>query len=428
MSRRASTPATTLHRRWLLIARVAWVTVAILTAVVFVSGLPSEFARLRVPCADVASCAWVPRLTAENARELGNLGLSSDFFALYFVAVEVTLMAVSCAIGAAIFWRRSDDRMALLVSLMLFTLGAALTVPYPLVDLSLAWKVSGEAVSFIGSASLVLFLYLFPDGTFVPHWTRWLALVWIFGLMVPATFFYDPFLRLFGVTLTSAVAGMGFGGSTLLAQVYRYRRVSDSSQRQQTKWVFFGVVTALGGSCGLLLLGMVVPRSLLASFVGTTVLYLLVLLIPVSIAIAVLRYHLYDIDILINRTLVYGSLTLMLALVYLGGVTTTQAVLQTLTGQEKLPQLAIVVSTLLIAALFTPFRHRIQSFIDRRFYRRKYDARKTLEAFSIKLRDETDLDALRDDLVGVVRETMQPAHVSVWLRPDQPLRRREGPG
>jgi hypothetical protein len=108
----------------------------------------------------------------------------------------------------------------------------------------------------------------------------------------------------------------------------------------------------------------------------------------------------------------------MLALVYFGGVTATQAVLQTLTGQGKLPQLAIVVSTLLIAALFTPFRHHIQFFIDRRFYRRKYDASKTLEAFSAKLRDETDLDALSDDLVGVVRETMQPAHVSVWLRPE----------
>ena len=139
---------------------------------------------------------------------------------------------------------------------------------------------------------------------------------------------------------------------------------------------------------------------------------------PIAIGIAILRYRLYEIDTLINRTLVYGSLTLMLALVYFGGVTATQAVLQRLTGQEKLPQLAIVVSTLLIAALFTPLRRRIQSFIDRRFYRRKYDARKTLEAFSTKLKNETDLEALNNDLVGVVRETMQPAHVSVWLRPE----------
>src|SRR5919112_310669 len=150
-------------------------------------------------------------------------------------------------------------------------------------------------------------------------------------------------------------------------------------------------------------------------------------LLPIAVGIAILKYRLYDIDI-INRTLVYGSLTLTLALLYFGGVTATQAVLQTLTGQEKLPQLAIVVSTLLIVALFTPFRHRIQSLIDRRFYRRKYDARKTLEAFSAKLRDETDLDALSNDLVGVVKETMQPAHVSVWLRPDSASKKEEAPG
>jgi ADP-ribosylglycohydrolase len=134
--------------------------------------------------------------------------------------------------------------------------------------------------------------------------------------------------------------------------------------------------------------------------------------------IAILKYRLYDIDVVINRTLVYGSLTVMVAVIYFGSVATTQAIFRTLTGQEQQPQLAIVVSTLVIAALFNPLRRRIQSFIDRRFYRRKYDARKTLQAFSAKLRDETDLDAVSADLVGVVRETMQPAHVSLWLRPD----------
>ena len=135
---------------------------------------------------------------------------------------------------------------------------------------------------------------------------------------------------------------------------------------------------------------------------------------------AILKYRLYDIDLIINRTLVYGSLTVMLALVYFGGVATTQAIFRFLTGQEQQPQLAIVVSTLVIAALFNPLRRRIQSFIDRRFYRSKYDARKTLEAFSATLRDETDLEALNSDLIGVVRETLQPAHVSMWLPPERP--------
>jgi hypothetical protein len=140
-------------------------------------------------------------------------------------------------------------------------------------------------------------------------------------------------------------------------------------------------------------------------------------MIPLSIGIAMLRSRLFDIDVVINRTLVYGSLTLMLVLVYFGGVTATQALFSALTGQQRLPQLAVVVSTLAIAALFNPLRRRVQAFIDRRFYRRKYDARKTLEAFTSRLREETDLNALGDDLVGVVRETIQPAHASLWLRP-----------
>jgi hypothetical protein len=138
--------------------------------------------------------------------------------------------------------------------------------------------------------------------------------------------------------------------------------------------------------------------------------------VPIAVGFAVLKYRLYDIDIVINRTLVYGTLTITLVALYFGGIVVLQRVFVLLTGQQS--TLAVVASTLLIAALFTPLRRRIQGFIDRRFYRSKYDARKTLEAFSAKLRNETDLEALNNDLVGVVRETMQPAHVSVWLRPD----------
>jgi hypothetical protein len=204
------------------------------------------------------------------------------------------------------------------------------------------------------------------------------------------------------------VAGLG----AVISLFVRFRR-ARGNERQQIKW--FASAAAL--SLVWILVFVQSPRGLPEAIVALSSL-LVIPSVPIATGIAIFRYRLYDIDRIINRTLVYGSLTVMLALLYFGGVSAIQALFATLTGQEEQPQLAIVVSTLLIAALFNPMRRRIQSFIDRRFYRRKYDARKTLEAFSIKLRDETDLEALNNDLVGVVRETMQPAHVSLWLRPE----------
>jgi len=228
-----------------------------------------------------------------------------------------------------------------------------------------------------------------------------------------------------GLEVVMAVLFLGFILSSVVSLVVRFRR-SQGQERQQMKWLTYAAATVVG----MVLLTALLEAANLVFLSEMTALVtdLVIAGIPVGVGIAVLKYRLYDIDVVINRTLVYGPLTALLVALYLGGVTVTQALLRTLTGQEKLPQLVIVVSTLLIAALFNPLRRRIQSFIDRRFYRSKYDARKTLEAFSAKLRDETDLEALNSELVGVVRVTMQPAHVSLWLRPNQPLRRREGPG
>jgi hypothetical protein len=206
------------------------------------------------------------------------------------------------------------------------------------------------------------------------------------------------------------------------------RRNARGVERQQIKWLLYaGAIFFVGSSLKIA----VVYFIQLEGPWGLWISYILVavggLSGPIAIGVAILRYRLYNIDVLINRTLVYGSLTALLAAVYFGGVTATQAIVRVLTGQEQQPQLVVVVSTLVIAALFNPLRRRIQSFIDRRFYRRKYDATKMLDAFSAKLRDETDLDALSDDLVGVVREAMQPSHASLWLRPELPRRGSEGP-
>jgi hypothetical protein len=211
---------------------------------------------------------------------------------------------------------------------------------------------------------------------------------------------------------------MGYVVSLVWSQVYRYRRVSTPAQRLQTRWVVFGTTLAIAGTfpfrvpLDFSLVGGDTPFVLLVLEAGFTLTFLLV---PFSIGVAMVRSRLFDVDVLINRTLVYGSLSATLVALYFGAVVVLQKLFIVLTGQGS--TLAVVASTLLIAALFTPVRRRIQSFIDRRFYREKYDARKTLEGFSAKLRDETDLDALREDLVTAVRETVQPAHVSLWLRP-----------
>jgi hypothetical protein len=212
------------------------------------------------------------------------------------------------------------------------------------------------------------------------------------------------------------VAGLGAVTSLLI----RFSR-ARGDERQQIKWFASAAALTL---VWIIVFSEASLRGLPGAIVALSSL-LIIPSIPIATGIAILRYRLYDIDRIINRTLVYGSLTVMLALIYFGGVATTQAIFGALTGQEEQPQLAVVVSTLVIAALFIPLRRRIQAFIDRRFYRRKYDARKTLEAFSARLRDETDLEALSDDLVGVVRETMQPTHVSIWLRPETVPKREQ---
>jgi MFS family permease len=219
-------------------------------------------------------------------------------------------------------------------------------------------------------------------------------------------------LLIFGVLLNGLLV-IAFVG-TAASVVVRFRR-SRGVERLQMKWFVYVSVVFVGGSILTSVIGVATGLRWLEQF--SFVLSMVALVgLPIAVGIAILRYRLYDIDVVINRTLVYGLLTLLLALMYFGGIVLLQRVFVLLTGQQS--TLAVVASTLLIAALFNPLRGRIQAFIDRAFYRRKYDARKTLETFSARLRDETDLEALNSEVVGVVRETIQPAHVSVWLRPE----------
>jgi hypothetical protein len=311
------------------------------------------------------------------------------------------------------------------------------SVPYP--------AAVGSMSEFLPPTVILLgafLILLFPDGR-LPS-IRWRPVAWLCGAMIATNVVTilapGPLSELrnvrnpFGLEghpwLADAIELIGLLFPVCLlasasSLIVRYLR-SGEEVREQIKWLAFAAsIVALGvsgaviygtlfssvaGSSGSGILGNLLEDAITLSFGG----------VPVAIGFAVLKYRLYDIDVLINRALVYGPLTAMLALMYFGAVTATQALFQTFTGQDDLSQLAVVGSTLVIAALFNPVRRRIQSFIDRRFYRRKYDARKTLEAFSAKLREETDLDSLNADLVTVVGETLQPEHVTLWLRPETP--------
>jgi hypothetical protein len=306
------------------------------------------------------------------------------------------------------------------------------SVPFPAAIGSQGEWMGPATVGLLGT----FLILLFPDGR-LPS-ARWRPLAWLSGTVlalgtVANALAPGPLPDLGGVRNPFGLEGYPWMSgardalslllsvcmlASVSSLVIRYRR-SGGEVRQQIKWIAFAAsVVALGVS------GAVVLGTFAAGTAGGTHPLLIGLLedaitlsfagVPIAVGFAVLKYRLYNIDVIINRTLVYGSLTATLVALYFGGIVVLQRFFVLLTGKQS--TLAVVASTLLIAALFTPLRRRIQSYIDRRFYRRKYDARKTLEAFSAKLRDETDLEALSDDLVAIVRETMQPAHVSLWLR------------
>src|SRR5215211_531229 len=321
----------------------------------------------------------------------------------------------------------------------LYVMASPGSVPFPV---GLAGVNHWLWVPTVGLLGTYVFL-LFPDGRLPSR--RWRPLAWFSGVVIaseslglmlsPGPLDMPRGIRNpFGLEAAPWVAVAAYAILPLLplcmlasalSLVMRYRR-SRGDVRQQIKWIAFAAS----------LVALTYLIAIVASFIHPSEIWfaaglplwldlteyaalLSITSVPIAIGFAVLKYRLYAIDIIINRTLVYGSLSAILAGVYFGGVTATQTFFRILTGQEQQPQLAIVASTLAIAALFNPLRRRIQSFIDRRFYRSKYDAAKTLEAFSARLRDETDLEALNKDLVGVVRETMKPAHVSLWLRSEK---------
>jgi hypothetical protein len=375
--------------------------------------------------------AWSSFALALLILAAGSILRSPDASLFLVFALNIIVTAPFAVVGVLVASRRPRNPIGWLF--LAFALVAAVAASadryatYALVEHPgslpggdwVAWTASGIWHPAFGF--FVFSFLLFPDGR-LPS-ARWRPVAWIaaanylvggvLGLLWNPLFgeffpYVEPPFRLpdyfvvgvaFGVFLFVNFALLALSAVSL---VLRLRRATGV-ERQQLKWFVYAVA----------LFALVFPPSVIVLGDGRLIVFLLPL-VPAAAGIAILRYRLFDIDILINRTLVYGSLTVLLAAAYAGGVVGLQSVFRAMTGQES--TLAVVASTLAIAALFSPLRQRVQAFVDRRFYRRKYDAVKTLEAFGSRLRDETDLDALSGDVVEVARGTMQPAHVSLWLR------------
>ncbi len=411
----------------LLLLRGAWLALFGLTLTLFALAVPAQIRQFRQVCATRAECTSF-QLLAEDARALESFGLSTRDYAVYAAGITGVVLLISWILAAVIFWRRSVSRMAILGSFGLLLLGPTLltNLTGALVRAHPGWLLPAGALEAVGTWLWLVIYYLFPDGRFVPRWARPMVLV-IAGYAFVASFPAPPassaapaLSPLERPSLTLALL-LGLMASGLAAQVYRYQRVSGPVERQQTRWVVLGIAGVVVQETTYLSLDKLFPSlrqpglpDLLYKLVGGSLNMTFLVLFMLTLGISILRYRLWEIDVVVRRTLTYGALTAALGLLYFASVALLQAIFRNLTGQEQ-NQLVIVLSTLVIAALFAPLRRRVQNEIDRRFFRRRYDAAQVLAAFGAAVREEVDLERLKAGLLSAVQETVQPAHLSLWL-------------
>jgi hypothetical protein len=422
-----------LRRRYQrLIARGIWLVITGVAVWLFIAAMPWHAQHLHVLCQTILCDS--SQSPSQVAGELNKIGVTTGFFLTYTIVIESIFAFAYLIIAAFIFWRRSDDLMALLFAVFLITFVLSIIDISQLLEQSSAWlRWLSAGMGFLGEITFPLCFYLFPNGRFVPRWIGWLLPGWFLWGISEYVF---PTNALRSSSWYSIVEGLAFAvglGTIAISQIYRYYFVSTGAQRQQTKWVVFGMVPALIGFFAAGLVGFVVPTLLLPklthqasgtlpvvlSIIANGSIYLVLLLIPISLAIALMRYRLWDIDVIINRALGGAILTVLLAIIYAGLIIGLGSLVGLIAPKIGQP-LVIVVSTLAIAALFQPFRRRTQQLIDRSFYRGKYDATRTLEEFSDRLRNEVNLAQVREHLLSVVQETMQPVYLSLWLCTDKP--------
>ncbi len=407
-------------------ARMIWLALVIPALGLFVVSLPAYDALVQRPCAEATTCNLTGALNTQGLAQLSAIGIPTASYAAFLTVFFAIIVAIWSGIGFLIFWRRPNDWFALFTALFLVLFNT--TYPgFPISALAIAHPALNLIISLLGALgvwSIIAFMVLFPNGRLVPRWMGLILVVGTLGALTTAFPNLPGVIDMYaGPAWLSALFNLPQYAAIIFAQIYRYRKVSTPVERQQTKWVVFGIVNAMAGISILpVILGVVLPgfnqtNVPAAVFLGLVAYPLVLLALPITVGIAILRSRLYDIDVIINRTLVYGSLTAVLAAIYFAGVLGAQQLTRALTGQEK-PQspVVIVVTTLLIAALFQPLRRSIQRFIDKRFYRSRYDVKKTLDRFSSSLRSQIELDHLTVHLLETVEQTMHPAHVSLWLR------------
>ena len=376
--------------------------------------------------------------------QMNRTDLSAEFSNVQQVALwlgallSIAGAALCLALAALLFIKKQTDGMALYLAFYLLLYGILFVGPlehfmpywFPATgDLALQL----QSVAF-GLPTLILVL-IFPNGQFMPRWTRWLVLTGVVIMLGTALSVRD-FSEVLRINTPAAQIGYGLFGAwflvALLVQGYRYRRVYTPTERAQTKWILYGFLASLA-----LLFLVSIPYTYVQnlppgtpipwwSALGGVGWWLGLMIQPLALTVAILRARLWDIDVIVRRTITYALVTALLVVVYFGSVIGLQRIFVGIAGEQ--PEFVTVLSTLAIAALFVPLRNRIQNVIDKRFYRKKYDAQQVLQKFAVTVRDETDLENLTAELVNVVNETMQPKSVSVWLKQDATAsnaRRRE---
>ena len=401
--------STRLLGRRLTAARTVWAVLVFGCLLVFALGMVERFDQPLNKGCQIVECNPID-LSAEDLEVLPGMAESSSALAWAIVAVNLIWNLTYLGAAVLIVSRRSDDWIALLVSFALIALGTVAFSPANSILLVAQPRVVPlvDVLANLGYTTLLLLLLIFPDGRFIPHWTRWATSLLIL-------FVLGELLLVAGLVMLLALLVIsGY------SQIYRYRRASDASGRQQTKWVAVGLASQLIVIGSWIFVSIQFPAEMPSAARTTTLLVLLPAVVilgslfPICVTVAILRYRLWDVDIVINRTLVYGTLTGVLIVVYLASVVLLQILFRGLAGQES--PLAVVASTLVIAALFSPLRQRIQAVIDRRLYRRKYNAARTLETFGTKVRDEVDLGELSGSLLEIVEQSVQPERVTLWLK------------